>query len=85
MSVIETIAAGCYPLLSDIPAHRQLVSEDEYYFEANDIQGLSFKLQALINKIDKIPRNRIDISRYDWKNIINQYEDILYKASEKKT
>lgn len=39
MAVIETIAAGCYPLLSDIPAHRQLVPENEYYFEADEISS----------------------------------------------
>lgn len=81
MSVIEAVAAGCYPLLSDIPAHRQLLEADEYYFKLGDIQGLSEKVSALISENGLENKKDIDVSRYDWKNIIGQYDDILQKAS----
>ena len=84
MAVIETIAAGCYPLLSDIPAHRQLVPEDEYYFEADDVQGLAHKLLTVISKADEISADRIDISKYDWERVISQYEEVLCLASERR-
>lgn len=82
MSVIEAVAAGCYPLLSDIPAHRQLLESDEYYFNLGDIQGLSEKIRAAISDNGLRNKEKIDVSRYDWKNIISQYDDILKKASE---
>lgn len=77
MAVLETIAAGCYPLLSDIPAHRQLVADDEYYFSADDIHGLAKKLEGIIGKSAIDLRNNIDVTRYEWDNIIKQYEDVL--------
>lgn len=80
MAVIEAIAAGCYPLLSDIPAHRQLVSENKYYFGANDVQELAYKLQTVIVKAEEGFTDKIDISRFDWKRVIGQYEKVLYQV-----
>lgn len=81
MSVIETAAAGCYPLLSDIPAHRQLIAGDQYFFKLNDIQELAEKIQNIVVSKEKRVENVEDISRFDWKNIIKQYEALLYRAS----
>ncbi len=83
MAVIETIASGCYPLLSDIPAHRQLVSGDEYYFAADDVQGLADRLRAVISKSGEISTGEIDVSKYDWENVMSQYEEVLFQVSGK--
>lgn len=80
MTVLETIAAGNYPLLSDIPAHRQLIPDDKYYFRADDVQGLAKKLEGVISENDVVRGNNIDISRYDWNNIIRRYEDTFQKV-----
>lgn len=77
MAVLETIAAGCYPLLSDIPAHRQFLQEDKYFFPMNDEKALSVKIQFLINNTAEIYSNEIDIEKYDWSRIIKQYEAVL--------
>ncbi len=82
MSVIETAAAGCYPLLSDIPAHRQLIAEDSCFFKLDDLEGLAEKIQRVIMGRKQGIENMADISRFDWKNIIQQYEALLYRASE---
>jgi glycosyltransferase involved in cell wall biosynthesis len=82
MSVIETIAAGCYPLLSDIPAHRQLVEDDEFYFQVNDAESLERKIQEFIDGRDNINMS-IDVSRYDWKIVINRYDEVLRKTSSR--
>lgn len=77
MSVIEAIAAGCYPLLSDIPAHRQLVSGEEYFFETNNSNQLS---ELIMNKIRMIENGRVripDVSGYDWKNVMKRYVKLL--------
>ncbi len=83
MSVIETVAAGCYPLLSDIPAHRQLLEADEYYFNLEDVEELAEKVRKVISVNGLIDEKKIDVSRYDWKNIICQYECLLQKASDR--
>ena len=78
MAVIETIAGGCYPLLSDIEAHRLLVPDDEFYFEPHDVQRLSEKLQ---NRIDIGEANyAYDLDRYDWSKVIKQYNVVFEEA-----
>ena len=78
MSVIETIAAGCYPLLSDIEAHRQLVPDDEFYFEAHDVA----KLSELIRKRMATGAESFsyNLNRYDWGKIIKSYTEVMNKA-----
>lgn len=83
MAVLETAAAGCYPLLSDIPGHRQLISDDKYYFQPDDVEGLAEKLKCVIEKGSVDFENQIDVSRYDWEQIIRLYEEVLQKADRK--
>lgn len=78
MAVIETIAAGCYPLLSDIEAHRLLVPDDEFYFEPHDVQHLSEKLQARLNTGES--SYAYDLERYDWPKVIKQYNEVFEDA-----
>lgn len=80
MSVIETIASGCYPLLSDIPAHRQLVTGDEYFFEMNNADQLS---DLIADKIEKNENGKAilpDVSMYDWNNVIPRYMELMENA-----
>lgn len=83
MAVLETIAAGCYPLLSDISSHRQFVKDDRYFFRMDDAKGLAKKLEKLISGKWAWERDCIDISGYDWDSIIRRYEKILLKACRK--
>lgn len=78
MSVIESIAAGCRPLLSDIPAHRQLVSEDQYYFQVSNVRQLAEKIEEYIQGKEYI--QKMDMEGYDWGNIVIQYEELLKKV-----
>ena len=78
MAVIETIAAGCYPLLSDIEAHRLLVPDDEFYFEPHDVQRLSEKLQNRLNIGEA--SYAYDLDRYDWSKVIRQYNAVFEEA-----
>lgn len=82
MAVLETAAAGCYPLLSDIPGHRQLIGDDKYYFQADDVQELADKLKRVMGACADLDCG-IDVSRYDWEQIIRLYEDVLQKANER--
>lgn len=77
MSVIETIAAGCHPLLSDIPAHRQLVTGDEYFFETNNVDQLSLLIADKIEKMENGKAILPDVSMYDWNNVIPRYMELM--------
>lgn len=83
MSVIEAIAAGCYPLLSDIPAHRQLVSGDEYFFETNNAEMLSELIDKKIRIIENSDEKLPDVAEYDWGNIIQKYIELMNGKTEK--
>lgn len=78
MSVIETTAAGCYPILSDIPAHRQLLGEGDFYFQTEDTEQLSKKIEERIKLGAK--RCSLDLERYDWSHVIPKYEELLINA-----
>ena len=75
MSVLETTAAGCYPLLSDIPAHRALVPDDEFYFGAHNVDALALKLAKRIEEGPAI--YEYDLSKYHWNRIIKEYLDVF--------
>ena len=75
MSVLEALAAGVYPLVSDIPAHRQILPVENQLFGMNDIVQLSEKLAEAAKLTDwNLP---LDISAYDWKVVMQKYEEIL--------
>lgn len=80
MSVIEATLSGCYPILSDIPAHRQLIEEDRFFFDTNDANDLATKLMKRMNM--GIVEFQHNLDKYSWNNIIPQYEEILKKAKE---
>lgn len=77
MSVIEAIAAGCYPLLSDIPAHRQLVNGDEFFFETNNHDALAKLIKNGIRMVENGSESIPDVSEYDWENVMQRYMKLL--------
>lgn len=80
MSVLETTAAGCYPLLSDIEAHRLLLPDDEFYFAPHDVDELARKLKERMSLGARA--FTYDLSRYDWGNVIREYTDVFDEAIE---
>ena len=77
MAVLETIAAGCYPLLSDIPGHRQFIKDNKYFFEMDSEDELAEKVENLIKTNWNDNREFTNIWDYDWKNIMCKYESLL--------
>lgn len=85
MAVLEAMAAGCYPLLSDIEGHRQFFSgrEDRYFFKADDARGLSEKITLLLLQgLKECVVNGPDISTYDNARIAKEYLKLLEKAAK---
>jgi len=77
MSVLEAVAAGCYPLLSNIPAHHQMIGEHNCFFECHDYKMLADMIKAIIHNRDGINKVNIDIERYDWENVLDKYISVL--------
>lgn len=78
MAVIETASAGCYMLVSDIPAHRQILSGEEHFFKPENADELAKKLEKQMKLGAKAYQYEFD--RYDWKQVMPQYETILKDA-----
>ena len=77
MSVIEATLAGCYPLVSDIPAHRQML-EGKYRFSLDTYTELAKKLKQAIqmqNRSEFLP----EMSGYDGKKVTKEYRNLLGK------
>lgn len=78
MAVIETASAGCYMLVSDISAHRQILEADEHFFEPENVAQLAEKLEKQMSLGAKA--YSYDFARYDWANVMPQYEKLLKEA-----
>lgn len=75
MTVLESLSAGCYPVLSDIGGHRFIVDDDRCFFPPGDIEALRMRLQEAIDRGAK--ESRIDISRFTWDRIVDSYCGLL--------
>ena len=84
MSVLETIAAGCSPLLSDIEGHRQLFGEDaeSFFFPADDARKLASMLAERILEKRTEPLPVPDIRQYGIREVTNKYLALLAGAAK---
>lgn len=78
MAVIETASAGCYMLVSDIAAHRQILESDEHFFAPEDDVMLANKLEKQMELGARA--YTYDFNRYDWNTVMPQYETLLKDA-----
>lgn len=87
MAVLEAIAAGCCPLLSDIEGHRQFFpgGADKFFFRADDAKELAEKLELLLStEPESFFVEGMDITSYDNRRITNKYLMLLEQAAGKK-
>ncbi|MDZ7799149.1 MAG: glycosyltransferase family 4 protein [Patescibacteria group bacterium] len=70
LTVLEAIQAGCYPLVSDIGGHREILKNKKYFLN----KDLKIKIEKLINQKINPPKFN---QNYNWKNVIKKYEEIL--------
>ena len=86
VSVLEALAAGCYPVLSDIEGHRQffLSHKEPIFFKADDVRELAEMIESLLSKESKEDLSKeIDISIYDNDQIAKEYLRILDRAAKR--
>jgi len=86
-SILEVLSCGANILLSDIPAHRQLVQEidDSVFFSNENVDELVTKLQTLIIKLENSNElsNQYCLDDYEWSKSINKYEQCLFDSAKK--
>ena len=82
MSVLEAIASGCYPLLSDIEGHRQFFGNkrNQFFFKVDDVEELSKMLQELLKKDLLLNMPDIDIAGFDNSMVCRLYIQLLEKS-----
>lgn len=80
-SVLEAIACGSHVILSDIPAHRQLMGEldSEIFFPVDDVDALANKIQKLIKETasERSLSNSYHVGQFSWANSIQKYVTLL--------
>lgn len=83
MAVLEAVASGCYPLLSDIEGHRQFfrkTASDQYFFPMDNEKVLSEKLEEVFKKSFSSTYDCIDVAAYDERRIACKYLKLLERA-----
>src|SRR3989344_6914682 len=74
LTLLESISAGCYPIVSSIEGYEEVLKDDKYFFSKGNINEIKEKIQkAITGKIGNISLNK----EFYWSNILKQYEVIL--------
>ena len=86
MSVLEAVAAGCYPLMSDIEGHRQFFKNgsDSPFFRPDDEEELAEKLKNLLSQDPQalIPEGA-DLALYDNKRVTEHFLRLFKRVTAK--
>ena len=73
LTLIESISAGCYPIVSDIDAHKEIIQNQDSLFKLKNPDDLKNKILNSINKKQK----KINILRFHWNNIMVKYGGLV--------
>ena len=80
-SILEAIACGDRILISDIPAHRQLIEEidNTVFFDKDSPKQLSEKIQAVIFDCENTGKysNTYDINKFNLAKTVERYNELI--------
>tara|TARA_Y100001970_G_scaffold294340_1_gene451022 strand:- start:4529 stop:5623 length:1095 start_codon:yes stop_codon:yes gene_type:complete len=89
IAILESMYAGCYMILSDIPPHKEISPPKERcsYVNLNNQKDLINSLLYVMDEIDSIRKNRSlskehSISKFSVKNMLRDYVNIYSTALE---
>ena len=90
ISVLQAMALGKAVLLSDIPEHKELISDSSFWFAATSIGSLSDKLKELLNNqklLDAAGKENQKIVRhkYNWTKLADEVLALYCKGKEYRT
>ena len=75
LTLLEALQSECYPLVSNIEGHKEILKDDKYFFGKNNTNKLRNKIKITIKS--KNLNQKIIINKFYWKNIIERYEEVL--------
>jgi phosphatidylinositol alpha-mannosyltransferase len=85
IALVEAMAAGCAPVVSDLPAFRSVAGEIAAYVPAGDSQRLAEQIVALLlDGRGTQARGRAAVAAaaiYDWKRVLPGYLDIYARLA----
>lgn len=80
ISLLEALSYGLLPLVSDIPANREVGLDSQYYFHCGDTGDLTDKLSSLLKSgFDEERQERLRAfvrEKYNWDVIADQTNDV---------
>jgi len=77
-SVVEAIYCNCYPILPDRLAYSEHLQNNENCFY-NSLAELCKKLERSILSFNNLEKQNSFVKKYDWKEIIGEYDKTLSK------
>lgn len=86
ISVVEAMAAGCIPVLSDLATFRQVAGSAARYFPVGDVKQLAAQIIAALQ--DRAgTKERRDIGQemaaiYDWGNVFPEYLALYERCAQ---
>jgi glycosyltransferase involved in cell wall biosynthesis len=92
MALLEALALGVPPVLSDISAHREImgaVKGYDLFFAPRDVAELADRLKHAVHQTDTyrelVRQHREEILHaYDWHKIVPSTEGVYYRALQKR-
>ena len=86
ISVVEAMAAGCVPVLSDLAAFRQVAGSGARYFAVGDFRQLAAELISVLQDRVGSEQLRRTVKRtaaaYDWASVMPAYLDLYERAAQ---
>lgn len=76
-SILEALCSGCEVLVSDIPAHKQMLGDESVSFQDGNIDEIAMKMQNVIDRVSDKRVSSINIEDYDFNKVIPEYEKLL--------
>ncbi len=88
-ALLEAMGFGNCVLANDVPEHREVLGKAGIYFSRTDDNDLTQKMQQVLDDEKMVENYRKIVKecvrqKYDWQQIVNQYEDIFRQVARKK-
>ncbi|MGY1652037.1 glycosyltransferase family 4 protein [Geodermatophilus sp. SYSU D01119] len=77
LPVVETLAAGGRPLVSDIPAFRWVAGDSVSYFDPFDVPGMTRALRLVLEGASAVTDRSAVLSRFTWDGSAQAFADLL--------